>query len=364
MRCPNCNETEHEPTAKFCHNCGWEFGKVFGKPKNKTPNFTFAESFSEGMAMVGIGEHAGFIDKTGTVVIEPRYNPSSSYSFGYDIRNGFSEGLAAVSINKYPIVMYGCIDRHGIFVILPQYDVVWPFSEGLAPVLLSDQWGFIDKDGRVVVDPQYRGVKGFSEGLAAVELEYQHYVYIDKTGRIAIQNANRRFCKSNLEWANDFHDGLAAVECDGIKGYINKSGRFFKTKFDFNGDFSEGLAVVGVGYNLEGYIDTNMNTVIKPQFDEAKDFHEGMAAVRKGSDWGYINTSGNLVIPFQFNKAAPFSEGLAAVEQNGKLGYVDKQGNMVISPRFREARGFSEGMAAVEENNRWGFIDKTGNYAF
>lgn len=22
MKCPNCNETEHEPTAKFCHVCG------------------------------------------------------------------------------------------------------------------------------------------------------------------------------------------------------------------------------------------------------------------------------------------------------------------------------------------------------
>ena len=22
MKCPNCNETDHEPTAKFCHTCG------------------------------------------------------------------------------------------------------------------------------------------------------------------------------------------------------------------------------------------------------------------------------------------------------------------------------------------------------
>ena len=22
MKCPNCNETEHEPTAKYCHVCG------------------------------------------------------------------------------------------------------------------------------------------------------------------------------------------------------------------------------------------------------------------------------------------------------------------------------------------------------
>ena len=22
MKCPNCNETDHEPTAKYCHVCG------------------------------------------------------------------------------------------------------------------------------------------------------------------------------------------------------------------------------------------------------------------------------------------------------------------------------------------------------
>lgn len=27
MKCPNCNETKHEPTAKFCHVCGVKLGK-------------------------------------------------------------------------------------------------------------------------------------------------------------------------------------------------------------------------------------------------------------------------------------------------------------------------------------------------
>lgn len=24
MKCPHCNETDHEPTAKYCHVCGYE----------------------------------------------------------------------------------------------------------------------------------------------------------------------------------------------------------------------------------------------------------------------------------------------------------------------------------------------------
>lgn len=31
MKCPKCNETDHEPTAKYCHVCGTSLAK--GKPK-------------------------------------------------------------------------------------------------------------------------------------------------------------------------------------------------------------------------------------------------------------------------------------------------------------------------------------------
>ena len=37
MKCPNCNETEHEPTAKYCHVCGslmapkWDYEQLIQK---------------------------------------------------------------------------------------------------------------------------------------------------------------------------------------------------------------------------------------------------------------------------------------------------------------------------------------------
>ena len=40
--------------------------------------------------------------------------------------------------------------------------------------------------------------------------------------------------------------------------------------------------------------------MIDPTYDEAKSFSNGLAAVRKGDQWGFINKENKLVIDYQF----------------------------------------------------------------
>jgi len=104
--------------------------------------------------------------------------------------------------------------------------------------------------------------------------------------------------------------------------------------------------------------------------------HEGLAAVSK--KWGFIDKNGSMVIKPEFDKAESFSEGLAAVAVNGKWGYIDKAGKFAIEPRFNEAEAFTEGLAFVkvggddanairdvsgfDAEGRWGYIDISGKY--
>ena len=67
-------------------------------------------------------------------------------------------------------------------MIPPQYDKVYKYSEGLAPVKTVGKWGFIDKTGQMVIAPQYDEAYPFSDGLASVELG-KRAGYIDKTGK-------------------------------------------------------------------------------------------------------------------------------------------------------------------------------------
>jgi hypothetical protein len=83
------------------------------------------------------------------------------------------------------------------------------------------------------------------------------------------------------------------------------------------------LAVVNLGGDFlgkYGYIDKAGKYVINPQFEDAKPFKDGFAAVEVGRKWGYINKGGKFVINPQFDDAEPFNDGLAVVKVGGKYG--------------------------------------------
>lgn len=71
--------------------------------------------------------------------------------------------------------------------------------------------------------------------------------------------------------------------------------------------------------------------------------------------YGFINDNGVYVARPQFLDAHDFSEGLAAVkvssEDGDKWGFIDKEGKMVIAPKFRiEPGDFHDGFAVVTKN--------------
>lgn len=52
---------------------------------------------------------------------------------------------------------------------------------------------------------------------------------------------------------------------------------------------------------------------IAPQYEDAKSFSNGYAAVKKNGKWGYIDETGKVIVDFQYDWAGPFSEGVAIV---------------------------------------------------
>ena len=82
--------------------------------------------------------------------------------------------------------------------------------------------------------------------------------------------------------------------------------------------------------------------------------------------YGYIDAGGWVAISPQFQVARPFSEGLAAVCLENRWGFIDKTGKFVISPQFLSAESFSDGLAWVEQpqTGAFGYIDRTGAYVW
>jgi hypothetical protein len=273
--------------------------------------------------------------------------------------------------NLYPVRAIdkrGFIDRTGKIVIEPIYDEANNFADGLAPVMFGSysngKWGYINESGKIVIDTQYSYASEFSEGLAMVGLN-GNYGFIDTNGKVIIPIKY----KTGSPGYNGFHQGRAFVG-QGFFSYIciDKTGREISSSFSSHRIFSEGLAAVcvwdtTVHKSLYGYIDTNANFMINPQFSDADNFSESLAAVKMNDKWGYIDSKGKTVIEPQFDAGGLFSEGLAPVKINGKYGVINEKGKIIVTPKFAWLSRFSEGLAAASDTSKnFGYIDKTGKF--
>lgn len=78
----------------------------------------------------------------------------------------FSEGLAHVKDGTAGKSSY--IDKTGKVVLQGKWDEGAEFSSGLAPVLFGNKFGYIDKTGKLVVKADWRVAMPFENGLGAV----------------------------------------------------------------------------------------------------------------------------------------------------------------------------------------------------
>ena len=101
---------------------------------------------------------------------------------------------------------------------------------------------------------------------------------------------------------------------------------------------------------------SNIYNVEVSDIRELTDFNEDLAGVLVGDYWGFINTNGDFVIEPQYRNIRAFNDKLAAVQLNNKWGYIDTKGNMIIPAQYEDAKIFSENYAPVKQGNRWGFI--------
>jgi len=166
------------------------------------------------------------VDKQGKIVI---------LSFALEELQPFAHGLAVVKVGD----KYGYVDKQGTLIVEPRYDRAYPFDQGLARVVREekdvlidstgfgqrvekDYYGLLDDTGKVVVPLKYSQITYFHEDRARVFNEEGHYGIIDRSGRLLTPFM---FLPHEGEDFN-FHGGLAYVEWEEGNGYINREGKF------------------------------------------------------------------------------------------------------------------------------------------
>jgi hypothetical protein len=176
--------------------------------------------------------------------------------------------------------------------------------------------------------------------------------------------ARTTFCASIL--ASTMCASQASTSKPPKWGYINPSGKIvIKPEFDEAHSFVDGLACVKDNRSGWGWIDKTGKRVIPSKFTDARDFSEGLATVKQ-QKWGAIDKLGNFAVPPQFeDMGLSFKNGMVAAQvKNGKWGFVDATGKFVVPPQFNEVGEFHEGFAAVKVADRWGFMNDKGELIF
>jgi hypothetical protein len=118
-----------------------------------------------------------------------------------------------------------------------------------------------------------------------------------------------------------------------------------------------------------GYADGKGAIAIKPQFDRATNFSEGLARVMNRDEngdekWGYVDQGGKMAIPATYRmQPGRFREGLAAVRigrdsSNYEMTYIDKTGKRTAEGRPWALSEFTGGLAWAHSGDRLFVIDK------
>lgn len=302
--------------------------------------YSEAQPFCEGIASIETEDDTRLlIDRTGREI-----TPLSQYTY----IDSFSEGLAAVERSEF----YGFIDKNGREVIPCIYDDAMPFHEGMARIQKAGKYGFINKTGCEVIPPTCDYALDFNEGLASIYV-MGRYGWVDRKG-------NTTLLPLSYDAVDEFREGLAGVIKADKHGFVAPNGsEIIPCCYDDADSFCEGLARV-LQARQYGYIDKNGREVIPCCYDEAAAFCEGLARVQKAGKHGFIDKNGKIVIPFIYEDTQPFSEGLAGVRHAESYGFIDKAGREIIPCQYEQVQPFCNGLARVRKAGKYGFINTTG----
>lgn len=115
-------------------------------------------------------------------------------------------------------------------------------------------------------------------------------------------------------------------------------------------------------WGYKGYLGA---IVVEPQYQKARSFREGVAAVQKNGQWGFINPKGAYLVKPLYQKALSFRAGYAKVALNELWGVIDKAGKLTVPTRYKQLFFVIDlnnrpiCLAKVEKGNLFGLIDKT-----
>lgn len=305
------------------------------------------------------GEIYGYMNESGKVVIEPRFEVA------YDVNK---QGIGIVSEKN----MWGGINSKNEYVIKPIFESISPFKDCRAIFVLNGTMGALDENGNIITRKNYSFINDFNDNRAVVGVtdvtNSYKYGFIDEYGRCIVPP---KFIE-----ANNFTEGVALVKLkDKEFALINKDGEFINIyNYEYVSQYGSGLMVFAeTSQGPYGYINKMGKVVIKPIYSEAQGFKDNVAIVSKdekyNGPYGVINLKGDYIFEPIYSDIKSLGENKIALglplgsnKDIGRSIYAigDTSGKILTEFNYLVVGEYHNGLAYASDKESTFFIDSNG----
>lgn len=259
---------------------------------------------TSGYTTVRRGDKWGMLSPDGEDVYECEYTYMSTY--------GEDKVVLFCTTSKNQIV-----DEDGIVqAALPQGNVIARgCGSGLMPIWKDNTWRYFDVEKGVYKEGSYQDASSFQNGRAVVK-NLGIWSFLDLDGQTTTTDfqevklyANGEYCYDNRMVAKQDSYGIFTAQGERVE-------EFSATDMDV---YMGGWIAFQNADGQWGFVDRDGAVMIEPQYQNARSFSAGLAAVYDGAAWGFINEAGRWVISAQFADAGYFTaKGVCLVGQGGE----------------------------------------------
>ena len=289
------------------------------------PSAEYIYEFQNGYALIYIMQQKFRLDENG-------YDRFAGYNFAdehgklvfaksfTEYKPELSEGVVCYKENE----LYGYMNLDGEVLIEPQFQWAGPFSEGKAAVCRDGKVWYIDNSGAVVIRAR-RGDYGgkFENGMASIGTKGDRYGVIDANGKWIVKP---RYERAYYHEDANIWELQRGSNRDVVDLYFVDSGITIKRVYLFE-TLTENSVICSKNSGLFQddffIVDVRSGKTIWRKFNElGYSYASEFIGAKKDGFSGYVDNYGMWVIAPQFDDAKPFSEGVAAVCVDDKWGFI------------------------------------------
>lgn len=250
----------------------------------------------------------------------------------------FSEGLALVRIGN----TFGYIDSTGTLSIPSVYSGGHTFYHGVAVIEDEEKNGVINAKGEIVISTVFDHITIHKEEQIIVCRDSQMSSAFDLNGKELVRLENSTILDTDGKLISFMKDDTAFFY-DIADKRISSDGKFFNIIYLGEHRWA--------GKQVHGYylLNAEGKKMTATPYSQINQFKDGIAVYGKDQAWGYLDLSGRELTGNVFIVAWDYKEKFARAAFEQGITFIDDQQRIAFypPPGTMDMRDFSEGLAPV-----------------